>query len=403
MTRIGFAYNMKPRSTAPSIDADSPRDESGTREPHVAPYSAPASQMRDDGAVAESDIDDEFAEWDSAETIDAVADALGELGSVVHLEATEEFPERLREAKPDIVFNIAEGKRGPNREAHVPAILEFLGIPYSGSDPFTLALCLDKARTKETLSFYGIPTPPFARVTQLEQLEVFTRRAFPTFVKPVHEGSSKGITERSICRNFEELREQTAFLLERYREPVLVEAFLPGEEFTCAILGNGNDLSLLPVIGMRFDALPTGAPPIFGFEAKWIWDTRENPLSIYECPARIDEGLRESLENVALRTYAALGCRDWARIDLRLDAKGVPNVVEVNPLPGIAPNPDDHSCFPMAARASGMGYDELMQRVLLLAARRHGLALPRDPGFSKLSRRTPPHGMHLRDLEPRTA
>ncbi|MFN8581726.1 MAG: hypothetical protein U0163_12210 [Gemmatimonadaceae bacterium] len=403
MTRIGFAYNMKPPASAADHSADSKTEESGPLASPSAPRNASGQKPARVAGQEPPDIDDEFAEWDSIETIEAVSDALSRLGTVIHLEATENFPARLLEAKPDIVFNIAEGRRGPNREAHVPAILEFLNVPYSGSDPFTLALCLDKSRTKETLSFYGIPTPPFARVTQLEQLEVFSRRSFPTFVKPVHEGSSKGITERSICRTYDELRDQTSFLLERYREPVLVEAFLPGEEFTCAIMGNGNDLSLLPVIGMRFDALPPGAPPIFGFEAKWIWDTRERPLPIYECPARIDEGLRESLETVALRTYAALGCRDWARIDLRLDAKGVPNVVEVNPLPGIAPNPDDHSCFPMAARAGGMQYDELMQRVLLLAASRHGLSVPKDPRFPKLARRTPPHGLPIRELDQRTA
>jgi D-alanine-D-alanine ligase len=149
---------------------------------------------------------------------------------------------------------------------------------------------------------------------------------------------------------------------------------------------------------MRFDGLPPGAPPIYGFEAKWIWDTREHPLSIYECPAKIDSGLREALENVALRTYTALGCRDWSRIDLRLDEKGVPNVVEVNPLPGIAPNPDDHSCFPMAARAAGIEYDELMQRTLLLAAARSGLTIAKGPRYERLARRTPPYGLRLRDL-----
>jgi D-alanine-D-alanine ligase len=350
-------------------------------------------------AAPSMDVDDEYAEWDSPETIDAIADALSPLGTVIRCEADEDFPARVVDAKPDIVFNVAEGRRGPNREAHIPAILEFMGIPYSGSDPFTLSLCLDKSRAKETLSYFGIPTPAFARITDVTQLEPFARRSFPTFAKPVHEGSSKGITERSICRTFEELREQTAFLLERYRQPVLVETFLPGEEFTCAIMGNGRDLSLLPIIGMRFDALPSGSAPIFGFEAKWIWDTREAPLPIYECPARIDSGLRESLELVALRTYAALGCRDWARIDLRLDETGVPNVVEVNPLPGIAPNPDDHSCFPMAARAAGIKYNELMQRTLLLAAARYGMDMP-DPGYQKLSRRTPPHGLRRRDLDP---
>jgi D-alanine-D-alanine ligase len=219
----------------------------------------------------------------------------------------------------------------------------------------------------------------------------------------VHEGSSKGITQRNVCGDYAELREQVHYLLQRYREPVLVEAFLPGEEFTVAIMGNGPDLSVLPTISMRFDALPAGSVPIFGFEAKWIWDTRDHPLGIYECPARIDTGLQEALENVALRTYAALGCRDWGRIDLRLDERGVPNVMEVNPLPGIAPDPNDHSCFPMAARAAGISYEELMQRALLLAAQRYGIAVENAPAYPALPRRTPPRGLPFRVVERRSS
>ncbi|MBV6521712.1 MAG: D-alanine--D-alanine ligase [Gemmatimonadaceae bacterium] len=389
---------MKPTATAVDASSTAPPNASCAADLTATTGSLSPAVESSAGGVAEFSIDDEFAEWDSIETIDAVADALAPLGEVIRLDATDDFPRRLLDARPDIVFNMAEGRRGPNRESHVPAILEFMGIPYSGSDPFTLSLCLDKARTKETLSYYGIPTAPFARITSLSQLDPFARRSFPAFVKPAHEGSSKGITERSICATYEDLREQVAHLLERYRQPALVESFLPGEEFTCAIMGNGDDLTVLPIIGMRFEELPPGAPPIFGFEAKWVWDTREHPLSLYECPARIDAGLRETLEHVAFRAYSVLGCRDWARVDLRLDERGVPNVVEVNPLPGIAPNPDDHSCFPMAARAAGIGYDELMQRTLLLAAARCGVELPSAPSYGRLARRTPPHGMPLRDF-----
>jgi D-alanine-D-alanine ligase len=402
MTRIGFAYNQKPpkNHSAPQDAASAGR----ARPPSssAAHASAPPRAGAPAG-TAEPDVDDEFAEWDSPETIDAVAAALSALGEVVRLEATEDFPARLRDARPDIVFNIAEGRGGPSREAHVPAILEFLGVPYSGSDPLTLALCLDKGRAKETLSFYGIPTPPFARVNALDQLQHLSRFPYPAFVKPAHEGSSMGITEKSICRDPDQLRDQVQYLLERYEEPVIVEAYLPGEEFTVAVVGNPPDLSVLPVIGMRFDALPAGASPIFGFEAKWIWDTRDHPLPIYECPAKIDEGLQEALASAAVRTYTALGCRDWGRIDLRLDERGVPNVIEVNPLPGIAPNPADHSCFPMAARAAGLTYEELMQRVLLLAAQRNRVTIENAPTFPALPRRTPPRGLPLRMTERKPA
>lgn len=370
MTRIGFVYNQKPDLPALRLEDGDPQSE--------------------DEPPSSASSDDEFAEWDSAETIAAVEQALSHLGEVVRLEANADFPERLRHSKIDLAFNIAEGLRGPNREAHVPAICEFFGVPYSGSDPFTLSLCLDKARTKECLAWHGIPTAPFAvvRSRSSPQFHALLRGAaapsaalvraltFPLFVKPVHEGSSKGITERNFCRNAEELEEQVLFLLEKYQQPVLVEEYLPGAEFTCAVLGNGDAATVLPIVGMRYEALPPGALPVYGYEAKWLWDSPENPLEIFECPARIDDALCRTIENTALATHRVLGCRDWSRVDVRLDAAGIPNVVEVNPLPGILPDPADNSCLPKAARAAGMSYDELIQACARHAAERQGVVLP---------------------------
>jgi D-alanine-D-alanine ligase len=355
----------------------------GDEEPpsrRLAHAAAPLATI--DGARA---IDDEFAEWDAPETIDAVAAALSAYGEVVRLEATEEFPERLRRERPDIVFNIAEGLRGVNREAHVPAICEFYGIPYSGSDPFSLSLCLDKARTKETLAFHGIPTAPFTLVRDEPAAAALVARltsahpplSFPLFVKPVHEGSSKGITERNFCATPAALDAQLRFLLAEYAQPVLVEEFLPGDEFTCAVLGNGADARVLPIVGINFASLPDGAVPVYGYEAKWVWDRPENPLEIFSCPAPISSALAERVARVTLDAYRALGCRDWSRIDVRLDADGTPNIVEVNPLPGILPDPAENSCFPKAARAAGIDYDGLIQACLLAAAARQGVRLAR--------------------------
>ena len=402
MTRIGFAYNQKPEPAAPHLVEESERAEDeppssyrdiASRAPRESAPSAGPSLVA--SAVADDAPDDEFAEWDSVATIDAVADALGALGDVVRLEATPDFPERLRAERPDIVFNIAEGLHGPNRESHVPAICEFFGVPYSGSDPFTLSLCLDKARTKEVLAFHGIPTAAFALVRDARDLDRLAARlrgrgaggsaspahdalataGFPLFAKPVHEGSSKGITERNVVHDPEELLAQGTFLLERYAQPVLVESFLPGAEFTCAVLGNGDEAVVLPIVAINFGSLPEGAVPIYGFEAKWIWDRPERPLEIFECPARIGDALRLEIERVTLDAYRVLGCRDWSRLDVRLDAAGRPNVVEVNPLPGILPDPADNSCLPKAARAAGLAYDALIQRCLVHAAERQGVPL----------------------------
>ena len=368
MTLIGLAYNQKPeqQSLLVSSSADVREDEG---ENSCTEEEPPSSR-------------DEFAEWDSPETISAVESALKKLGGVVRLEANEEFPEKLRRSRPDIVFNIAEGLNGVNREAHIPAICEFFGVPYSGSDPFTLALCLDKARTKETLNFHRIATTPFTVVRNLDDLPKARALPLPLFVKPLHEGSSKGITDRNLCWDYPHLGDQTRFLLETYHQPVLVEQYLPGKEFTCGVLGNGDDAVVLPIVGMNFETLPEGALPIYSFDAKFVWDRPDDPLDIFECPAKVSPALKSSIESTVLAAYHALGCRDWARVDVRLDGAGIPNLIEVNPLPGILPRPEDNSCLPKAARAAGIRYDELIQACLRHAAARQGVVLEGRLKFS---------------------
>lgn len=367
MTRIGFAYNQKP----------DPIGAAGAEElarPDEEPPSSGGAATLAPPALAP---DDEYAEWDSAQTIDAVERALARHGQVLRLEATDDFPEQLRATRPDIVFNIAEGLRGPNREAHVPAICEFFGVPYSGSDPFTLALCLDKARTKEILRAHGVATADWALIRSLNELDAgaAARLTGSLFAKPLHEGSSKGITERNMVGDPRHLRDVVGELLEHYQQPVLVEQFLPGAEFTCGVLGNGASARVLPLVGLNFAALPEGALPIYGFEAKWLWDTAADPLDIFQCPAPVSASLRDAIEDVVLRTYHALGCRDWSRVDVRLDAHGQPNIVEVNPLPGILPDPADNSCLPKAARAAGLDYNALIGACLEAAAARQGVRL----------------------------
>ncbi|NOT09114.1 MAG: D-alanine--D-alanine ligase [Gemmatimonadales bacterium] len=312
---------------------------------------------------------DLYAEWDEPETIDAVANALSSLGEVIRLEAKDDFPRRLLDAKPDFVFNIAEGLFGVNRESHVPSICEFLGVPYHASDPLTLGLTLHKGRAKEIMAYYGVPTAPFIVANSRSDARN-VNLPFPLFAKPALEGSGKGITQKSLCSNRAKLVQVVEELLETYQEPVLIESWLPGQEFTVAVLGNGKEARTLPLVGMRFDELPLGAQPIYGYEAKWLWDTPEHPLDLFECPANIPKELARDVRSAALSAYRILGCRDWCRVDIRCDAAGRPMVVELNPLPGILPNPQDNSCFPKAARAAGMTYDGLIQTVADIAWRR---------------------------------
>ncbi len=316
---------------------------------------------------------DIYAEWDTKETIEAVRSALSERHDVTLIEADESSFERLRALRPEIAFNIAEGFFGVSREAQMPAIFEMLGIPYTGSDPVTLGITLDKARTKEILSYHSISTPPFAVVEHLDQLSSLPP-LFPAIVKPIHEGSSKGIFDSSVVRSSGELRAQVERVLFEYQQPALVEKFLTGREFTVAVFGNNEDLEVLPIVEMRFDSLPEGVNPIYSYEAKWIWDQIEHPIDVHECPARIDDDLRKRIENLCRATYSVLRCRDWSRIDVRLDEEGKPHILEINPLPGILPDPQDHSCFPLAARTAGYSYSDMLNHVLELAARRYSIS-----------------------------
>jgi len=312
------------------------------------------------------------AEWDSYETITAVQSALQEQQHEVTLiDAVEDVYDALRADRPDIVFNMAEGSSGPCREGHVPSILEYLDIPYTASDPLTLNICLDKARTKEILSFHGLPTARFRVVAEKDFS--FNSLHYPLVVKPLYEGSSIGIWDNSLVRTRKDMRERVSWLLDRFNEPALVEEYLDGREFTVAILGNGTEARVLPIVEIKFDTLPRGVNPIYSYEAKWIWDRSEDPLQIFECPARLDEELQLEIERMCLQAFRILRCRDWCRIDVRLDSAGRPHILELNPLPGILPDPEENSCFPKAARAAGLTYNQLINTVLDSARKRYGM------------------------------
>ncbi|MDZ7766690.1 MAG: ATP-grasp domain-containing protein [Melioribacteraceae bacterium] len=315
---------------------------------------------------------DLYAEWDTYETIHAIEDALKLHHNVTLVEANEDAYETFRKLKPDIVFNVSEGAHGISREAQIPAILDMLQIPYTGSDPLTLTICLDKSRTKEVLTYHGIPNSKFV-VSYGQDGFAGKELQFPLMVKPIGEGSSKGIFSSSFVDNHETLEKTLAESVAKYNQPFIVEEFLPGREFTVAVLGNGKNAKVLPIVEMNFNELPQDMPQIYSYEAKWILDTREKPLDIFSCPAQIDKQLENKIQEVVLGAYSVLNCRDWSRIDVRLDINGEPNIIEVNPLPGVLPDPKDNSCYPKAARAAGIDYNELINQVLTEAAMRNGL------------------------------
>jgi D-alanine-D-alanine ligase len=247
-----------------------------------------------------------------------------------------------------------------------------LQIPYTGSDPLTLATCLDKARTKEILSYYNIPTAPFIIADNVDKIQNVSL-TFPLFVKPLWEGSSKGIFSSSFVSNYKELSEQVDKVISEYSQPALIEEFLTGREFTVAIIGNGEDAEVLPIVEIEYKDFPEGFIPVYSYEAKWILDTKENPLDVFSCPANLTPELETKIKHVALDAYKTLRCRDWSRIDIRLDANNIPNIIEINPLPGILPDPKENSCFPKAARTAGLSYNDMLNKVLFSAAKRNNL------------------------------
>jgi len=291
---------------------------------------------------------------------------------VILIEADVNCFNKLLANKPDIVFNIAEGKKGINREAFIPSVCEFLELPYTGSDALTLSSTLHKARTKEILAFNNIPTPPYKLIDDISLIDTVDF-LLPAIVKPLSEGSSKGIYNSCLVYDKEHLLQKIEHTILTYNQPCIIEQFINGREFTVALLGNKQDLQVLPIIEINFSALPMDLAPIYSFEAKWVADTKDHPLNIFSCPANISAELEEKIKQTAIKAFNALECKDWARIDIRLDENNIPNIIEINPLPGILPDPASNSCYPKAARAAGLSYSDMINSVLNAACKRYKL------------------------------
>lgn len=319
---------------------------------------------------------DSIAEYDSEETIAALRAALEAGGhEVLLLEADETIMEQLCETQPEIVFNIAEGLRGESREAHVPAICEMLGIPYTGSGPLALATCLNKARTKEVLLHHGIPTARF-QVLASAEAPLSEDLRYPLIVKLLHEGSSMGLSAASVVDDEAALRAQCAYLIETYGEPALVEEFIQGREFTVGLLGNPPQV--LPIIEVMFDS-PRGIV-LFELDDEVVVkldsaaiDYSGLPSIPYDsdCPAPVDAALRARIEERAVRAFTTLGCRDWGRLDMRLGPDNELYILDLNPIAGIDPS----YWLSWAAEEAGYSYAEFVNAILDHALRRNGHTL----------------------------
>lgn len=322
---------------------------------------------------------DALAEYDSEETVEGIAGALRSAGhEVVFLEADASLLDSIRRAGVDICFNLAEGIRGDSREAHVPALLEMLGIPYTGSKVLTQAISLDKAMTKRIWRDHGLPTAPF-QVFYRGDEPLERGLAYPLFVKPLREGSGKGIAPNSVVHDETALRAQVRWCVANYRQPALVETFLPGREFTVGLIGNTlapGEMPLSPLYDERgFHVLPIleiDLSPIA--ESTGVYDSHvksDRPLDAnYRCPAPISDELTWEIKNLAVDAFESLGALDLSRVDVRLGIDGRPYLLEINTLPGLNPT---YSDIVLACRADGLLYVELINQVLTLAVARYGL------------------------------
>lgn len=308
------------------------------------------------------DVDSEF---DSATTIETIAGNLRAGGHTVHLvEATPELPQWFLTHRVDLVFNIAEGLFGECRESQVPAILESLGVPFTGSSSVTLALALDKAKTKQILAFEGIPTPSW-QLFPTPTTALNPRLDFPLMVKPNREGSSKGIWRESVVGDEAALRRQVARVYAQYRQEVLVEEFIEGTELTAGVLGD----SALPVLEIDFAPCRPSGESFYSWRMKEFQGNTSMGLApALHCPARLEPSTAARVQSIALGAHRALGCLDFSRTDIRLRPDGTPFVLEVNPLPGL--NPLDSNFTAMTA-AAGLSHQAIIQRIVALAAARH--------------------------------
>ncbi|MDD4954692.1 MAG: ATP-grasp domain-containing protein [Candidatus Omnitrophica bacterium] len=316
--------------------------------------------------------DDSCEEYDEIETIDALRRELKAFAPVVcSIEQSRSLVSDIIRAKPDFVFNLAEGiGAGRARESQVPCILESLNIAYSGSDPTALGVTLDKYLTNIFLRSAGVPVPCAFMIKSSSEaclLKSIFRKDKLFIVKPRWEGSSRGVFLSSVVGNFRELKERVDIIFKKYKQPALVEEFLKNDEITVGVCGNDSPFMLgMMRIKPRFEAR---TPFLYSQENKREWEEKIK----YEPQSMIKKNIKKAMESSAIKAFKALELRDIARIDFRLDSSGVPNIIDVNPLPGLSPY---YSDLPIICKLNGKSYGYLVETILRESFKRNGFKAP---------------------------
>jgi D-alanine-D-alanine ligase len=319
--------------------------------------------LKTDYTFKKDDPPDANAEFDHPSTVDVIAKAIESNGfKVERIGNVSNLLEKIDSLKVDIVFNISEGLSGRNRESQVPILLEMANIPFVGADALTLGLTLDKIIAKKIFIAEKIPTPKFFEVKTTEALKDTDHLKFPLIVKPRFEGSSKGLSENSRVENIEGLKNQVDYIINTYKQPALIEEFISGQEFTVALVGN-DPVEVMPIVQIKIDGRLQLNNKFYTF-ARITSDRLE-----YICPAKIEQELNKKISELALKTYNAVECRDFGRVDFRVDSEGKPYVLEINPLPSLS----TEDVFMLVAKNVGISYEELIGKILSSAIKRHGL------------------------------
>jgi D-alanine-D-alanine ligase len=271
----------------------------------------------------------------------------------------------LKEYQPDVVFNLCESVYGNSCwEMNIPALLDLFRIPYTGSSPLTLGLCQDKGKVKDILQSQGILTPRYKIFKQAGG--PVKGNIFPLIVKPIHEDGSLGISRGSVVFDDESLSKQIKYVIEQYRQPALVEEFIDGRELNIGLIETNGRVEVLPISEIDYSEFPEGVPKICGYEAKWVVKSPEFQKSKPLCPAPLELVVKKSLENIAIKVFKLFGCRDYARVDVRVDKDGKIYILEVNPNPDISPQ----SGMTRALKVQGMTYIKFVGNVLERAIQR---------------------------------
>jgi len=339
------------------------------------------ANVKGEAELPEESPPDAGAEFDRVETLQSILFAIESAGHrAVFIPADDRLPDQLREVRPQVCFNIAEGLQGDGREAQVPALLEMFCIPYTASRVVANAISLEKTLTKRLWRDAGLPVAPFQEFHNADEP---IRRAlrYPLFVKPAREGTGMGVDLEAVVHNENEMRKRVEWVIHTYRQPALVESFLPGREFTVGVLGQpdvrrytqrpklyaADGFHRFPIL--EIESRQSITPGVYGYRAK-SKELTENGAPGYLCPADIPTELHDKLQRLALRAHRAIGATDVSRVDFRLDERGDPYLIEINTLPGLNPAVSD---LCIMARAEGLAYEHLILEILDMAAARFGM------------------------------